>query len=1103
MIDTTTSETDRKNTTGSRTAAGRRTVARPRTVESSTRKRTAMPAACTIVARNYLSHARILAASYLQHHRGSRFYLLVVDGLPENVDVGVEGVELVNTRDLELPHFYEMCFKYDVTELSTAVKPTFLANLIEGRGEQCVMYIDPDILIARPLDQVVAALRHSSVVLTPHLCEPIPDDGCSPSEQDILIAGAYNLGFLAVKTSPVTLDFLKWWEKRLRNLCVADPSRGLMVDQRWVDLVPTLFPSCQLVRDESYNAAYWNLHSREVGRNADGFTINGQPLTFFHFSGFNPRHPQRLSKHQTRHRVVPGSALAELLETYARLQFENGYEQCSSWDYGLSRFDNGTALDPIMRRLYLGLDPADRARFGDPFETSRPDAFLAWATTPQMERRGLSPFLDGVYRCRYDVAAAFPDVADKDAEAFLAWASTQGADEMGYDPVLVRPAHAGTRRDVIAPKVVADMASSEPEEMEIEPPAPSEDLCARSSPFPPFSRPLPPGINVCGYIRNESGLGTLTRGYIRTLRGLGMAVALKDVSTLSVNRSEDADVTSFDEEHPHPVNLVCVNADQHFVVMAHDERFFRDRYNIGVWNWELPRFPVEWHDRFEHYDEIWAGSSMIVNALAPVSPIPVVRMPPVMTFGQVGDRERGRQRLGLRPDEFAFLFIFDFHSYAERKNPLGTIAAFKRAFGRRDKVRLVIKCVNSHSDGATMAAIQEEASDRHIQVVAEYMPYGRVTDLMAACDAYVSLHRAEGIGLTIAEAMSMGKPVIATGWSGNVDFMDVSNSYPVSFELTKLSDDVGPYRAGETWAEPSVDHAAQLVRRVFENRAEAGAKGQTARRHVLEHFSQERVARVMAERLSVIEARQARKTPHERTVPHRYRGNRDILGPIREMVDTHVPPEAVVAVVSRGDPALVRLDGRVGWHFPRTENGTFAGYYPADSSAAIGHLTALRDRGARYFLVPATSGWWLEYYSEFRAHLDAHHELLVSDASCTLYRLIFEERDSMDSSSHPARDPALGENAFLARLYLGLPPNSRDVVGHPSWPEEFISWATATAVEETGLSPLLDLVYRLRPDVAAAFPDVAGRDRGGFLAWAAGQGATEMGYRREIAEAII
>lgn len=921
------------------------------------------PAACTIIARNYLSHARILARSYLEQHPGAPFYLLVVDGLPPGVDAGVDGVRVLDLADLELPYVYEMSFKYDVTELSTAVKPTLLSLLIERYGEERICYIDPDIWMKRPLTEVTEALETRQIVLTPHLSGPIPDDGCAPSEQDILIAGAYNLGFLGLAAGPETTDLLAWWESRLRDLCRADPARGLMVDQRWIDLVPTLFTSTRLVRDETYNVAYWNLHSRRLARRGRGYTVNGRPLTFFHFSGFDPRRPTALSKHQTRHEVAQGSALATLLGEYAERQFAEGFLDSCTWGYGLSSFGNGLRLDPVMRRLYLSLEPAERERFGNPFDTDDDGCFLAWATGDGAHGRRLSPFLDALYRARTDVAAAFPDLDGADRDRFLDWAASQGTSEMGYDVALVSPGAHRARRRAGEIRTARDAA-------------------------PAAAAPLPPGVNVCGYIRNESGLGTLTRGYIGALNTIGVEVALKDVSCLSVNRSEDPTVTIVHDEHPHPVNLVCVNADQHFVVMEQDERFFQGRYNIGVWNWELPSFPAEWHDRFAHYDEIWAGSSMIVHALSAVSPVPVVRMPPVLTTARVGDRKRGRRSLKTRPGEHVFLFIFDFHSYFERKNPLAVVEAFRRAFGPGDNVRLVIKCVNGKSDQRAMARLRSAAEGLPVQLLVDYVPYQRVSDLVAACDTYVSLHRSEGIGLTIAEAMAAGKPVIATGWSGNVDFMDVSNSFPVPFELVELTSDVGPYSAGEVWAEPSVEEAAALMRLVVEEPELAARRGAAGRRHVEACFSTDQVAKVMAQRLAVVAQRleQGQAVP-ERSLPARYRDARVVAGEVRRSVPAEVPADSVVAVVSRGDPELVAFEGVTGWHFPQADDGRYAGFHPADSGDALRHLHDAVARGATHLLVPATSGWWLEYYDGLAAHLEEHHELVVRSATHTLYRL--------------------------------------------------------------------------------------------------------------------
>ena len=939
-------------------------------------------AACTIISRNYLSHARILARSFLQHEPGGRFYLLVVDKLPPGVRAGPR-IKVIEPEQLELPHFYEMCFKYDVTELSTAVKPSLLLLLMTTYGEERLAYFDPDILIARPLVELKAMMESADIVLTPHLLKPIPLDGRRPSEQDILIAGAYNLGFIALRRGTETSEFLTWWEHRLKDLCRVDPAQGLMTDQKWVDLVPGLFPSARVLRDETYNVAYWNVHARTLTRRGKQFFVNGRPLAFYHFSGFNPTRCRFLSRHQDRTTVHDGTALADLLDMYCDLHRKSGYLKSSLWGYGYAKFDNGTGVNSILRSLYLRLGTEDRLRFGDPFHVNGPASFLNWATRADASCNGLSPFLETLYRTRYDVAAAFPDVAGKGLEASARAASV--------------------RRHEATVSVAAAAPPAAPQ------------------------RVSGPGLNICGYLRNESGLGTAARGYVRAIRSLGVPVALKDISEHSLSRSDDPTFTTFDTEHPHGVNLVCVNADQHFVIASRvGEGFFRGRYNIGVWAWELPRFPEKWHDRFAHYDEIWVGTSFIADMLAPISPVPVVRVPPVLTQppGQPrGSRSAGRKRLRVTADTFVFLFIFDFHSYFQRKNPLAVVRAFRLAFSPRDPVLLVIKCVNEQSDSQGFAALKAEAAGHNVSICSGYWASQGVRDLMAACDAYVSLHRSEGTGLTISDAMSLGKPVVATGWSGNTDFMNVSNSFPVSYRLVKLAEDVGPYRAGETWAEPSVDHAAELMRLVWRNREIAERRGSAARQDIEARYSEAAVGDLIRLRLSVIGNRKkfdlVRKEMESGKVLPKQIAYAQSVQRIRQTVGKALPDGARVIVVSRGDSDLLNLEGRHGWHFPQTETGVYAGYYPADSAAAIAHLEQLRDRGGQFLLFPQTGLWWLDHYTELRIHLDQHYRLSLENADCRIYDLQLQDDPPRSTSGPPPSEPA------SRRRQLGRQPESR------------------------------------------------------------------------------
>jgi glycosyltransferase involved in cell wall biosynthesis/SAM-dependent methyltransferase len=775
-------------------------------------------AACTIVARNYVAQAKVLARSYLEHATDSHFYLLVVDGIPDGLELD-DGITAVSAHELDIDNFTEMSFKYDVTELCTAVKPRLIAHILDKYDVRQLAYLDPDIKIFRPLTEMWRLLSESNIVLIPHLLDPIPLDGKRPSERDILTSGAYNLGFVAVRASEEVDRLLEWWHERLREYCTVDITQGLFVDQKWMDLAPGLFPSTAILYDSTYDVAYWNLHSRQLQHAVDGILVDGRPLAFFHFSGYDPANARALSKHQDRVPVDEGSPLADLLDGYAQALETQGHALLRSWQYGYGAFDNGVAISRVHRRLYAGLSDAQQREFGDPFRAASATSFFRWSLSPQAQADEFSPFLEYVLAESRDARYAFPEARGKQRDAFNQWARIYGALELGYDPRLLDASF----------------------------PAESQSLSRSShSGLSPTE-----GVNVCGYLTNETGIGAVARGFVGALRAAGVPMGLTDVANLSPNRSLDTTLKDIDQTAPYTINLVCVNADQHFVLKSElGQEFFDGHFNIGVWFWELPSFPEEWLNRFEDYDEIWAPSSFIANTLAAVSPIPVVRVPPVLAADHLGSREEGRRRLGAESQTFVFLFIFDFASYVERKNPLGLIRAFKQAFAPQDDVRLVIKCVNEDKDPSAFASMTTLVGSHPISIYNGYWSTQEMRDLMAACDAYASVHRAEGLGLPIADAMALGKPVVATGWSGNTDFMTVSNSFQVPFELVQIRQDVGPYRAGSVWAEPSIDEAARLIREVWLDRDGAAARGQQAKQDLERQFSQRVVGEVVQRRLA-------------------------------------------------------------------------------------------------------------------------------------------------------------------------------------------------------------------------------------------------------------
>lgn len=327
-----------------------------------------MKGACTIVSPNYLPFARTLAQSYLRHHPGHVFFALIVADIHAKDVFHDEPFKTVLMEDLPLPHIKGLAMKYDILELNTNIKPTFMKYLLAKHDLDALIYLDPDIYVYNPLTPVLDMLGPYSIVLIPHLTSPLPDDGCSPCERDMLYNGTYNLGFIALTKSADALRMLDWWELRCLREAFSEGRSGLFVDQKWINLIPGMFDGIGICRDLGCNMAYWNLSERTLNWNGVQYLVNGTVvLRFFHFSGIDVDDHAMLSKNTDRFTLESRRDLAPVFSGYKTEILENRNATKDRLPYGFDNFSDGSAVIRLQRRIFA----AHEAEFGeeDPFES--------------------------------------------------------------------------------------------------------------------------------------------------------------------------------------------------------------------------------------------------------------------------------------------------------------------------------------------------------------------------------------------------------------------------------------------------------------------------------------------------------------------------------------------------------------------------------------------------------------------------------------------------------------------------------------------------------------------------------------------------------------
>jgi glycosyltransferase involved in cell wall biosynthesis len=375
--------------------------------------------------------------------------------------------------------------------------------------------------------------------------------------------------------------------------------------------------------------------------------------------------------------------------------------------------------------------------------------------------------------------------------------------------------------------------------------------------------PLPPrdrhqgevhidGINYVADLKADIGIGESARAIYSALQATGVAVSYCDIETPLIQRT--APVTDTLDRARYKTTIAHLNPPElHLGIEGYPDAF-HGCYVIGYWLWEVPIFPRHWRSRMHGLDEIWTASRYSQKILAQAADIPVVYMPiPV----RVSPAPLTRADFHLPDNRFIFLFSFNPGSSVARKNPYGVIEAYKRAFaGAANPPLLVIKAHHLKQHPQIASELREAVESVGGVLIEDHLTRPQMHALIALADCVVSLHRAEGFGLLMAEAMALGKPVIATGYSSNMDFMNEANSFPVRFNLRNITKDDHRhqplfrrmYAPGQLWAEPDLDHAAELMRRVFSDPHEAQLRASQAKIDLDAGWSDEAVSEQMQRR---------------------------------------------------------------------------------------------------------------------------------------------------------------------------------------------------------------------------------------------------------------
>lgn len=730
----------------------------------------------TISSLNYLHYALTVRSSFLKHNSNYSFVIFIVDEI-QNKEIldeirrfVSEGVDIRFLGEIKssVPEFSinEFVIKYNITEANTAIKP-YCMKYFFNKGYSKVIYIDPDIKFYSSISKLDRLFSEYDVIMTPHMTSPYPDDEKMQNAQVIMQAGIYNCGFIAAKNTVNGNNLASFWAKQLYAKCFIDPHNGLFTDQKWADWFPSLFDKVHILKDQGYNAAYWNLHERKIFKKEDAWYANDDELVFYHFSGLNKNETHNISRHQNRY------CLSDFADTDLSELF------CDYVDDVNSRKADVFASTPYYFNYIPSTSIEIKDRYRVPFAKKLSKyKVIMYASDPSRKFRTVFTYAKILYR-NYRISNLF--------ELLLGYREKKAID----------------------------------------------------------------GVNLIGYFDEAHSIGEVGRNFIRKMYATGIAFALYNIESgaSKIPQVEQAEFAEYMvKKLPYMNNVFIVNADALPVVYKNRPELFKGRHNAGIWFWEFETGFQKYAPAHKYLDEVIVYSDHVLKGISGYLPKDCAISKKTYPFDGY-DKElipssEILDKYGISDGGFRLFFNFDYNSSYDRKNPEAILYAYAKAFANIADVSLIIKTSNEENSPENREKLQNLILNLNlsgkIRLVSEILSKNEMLSLINACDAYISLHRAEGLGLGMMDAMNLGKPVIATNYGGNTDFMTTKNSIPINYKMVKANTTFDAYRDVEEWAEADIDQAADALLMLYNNENLRKSIGEEAKSDIAEKYADQK-----------------------------------------------------------------------------------------------------------------------------------------------------------------------------------------------------------------------------------------------------------------------